>query len=166
MGLRGFDYECYRQARRANYRGTFRALLSSRTQNVDSIVGPDYRSRPVVNTNVRRTALISRAQTGLGVSLGDRQDWGHHLGTDRTGGITWGLTGLGVSPGDRQDWEHHLGTDRAGGVIWGQTGLGASSGDRQGWGYHLRTDKTGVTPGDRDGYADSFLVFTVKQSNH
>ena len=53
MGLRGFDYECYRQARRANYRGTFRALLSSRTQNLDSIVGPDFRALPVVNMNVR-----------------------------------------------------------------------------------------------------------------
>lgn len=37
-GIRGADYSCYREARRAGLRGTFRAFLSSRTQNLDSIV--------------------------------------------------------------------------------------------------------------------------------
>ncbi|XP_037078278.1 collagen alpha-1(I) chain-like isoform X2 [Pollicipes pollicipes] len=49
MGLRGFDYECYRQARRSNLHSTFRALLSSRTQNLDSIVRTEDRTLPVVN---------------------------------------------------------------------------------------------------------------------
>lgn len=37
-GLRGADYSCYREARRGGLRGTFRAFLSSRSQNLDSIV--------------------------------------------------------------------------------------------------------------------------------
>ncbi|XP_049809823.1 collagen alpha-1(XV) chain-like [Schistocerca nitens] len=49
-GIRGADNACYRQARRAGFRGTFRALLASRVQNADSIVRPADRSLPVVNT--------------------------------------------------------------------------------------------------------------------
>lgn len=49
-GIRGADYECHRQARRAGMRGTYRAFLSSNTQNLDSII---YYSRdrqiPIVN---------------------------------------------------------------------------------------------------------------------
>lgn len=52
MGLRGFDYECYRQSRRSSYRGTFRAMLASRTQNIDSIVRTSDRDLPVVNIKV------------------------------------------------------------------------------------------------------------------
>lgn len=48
-GLRGADYACYREARRAGLRGTFRAFLSSRVQNVDSIVRAIDRELPVVN---------------------------------------------------------------------------------------------------------------------
>uniref|UniRef100_A0A0C9RAM2 Col15a1_0 protein n=1 Tax=Fopius arisanus TaxID=64838 RepID=A0A0C9RAM2_9HYME len=48
-GVRGADYACYRQARRAGLRGTFRAFLSSRVQNVDSIVRLDDRDLPIVN---------------------------------------------------------------------------------------------------------------------
>ena len=51
-GIRGSDYSCYRQARRAGLRGTFRALLSSRVQNLDSIVRFSDRDYPVVNTKV------------------------------------------------------------------------------------------------------------------
>lgn len=52
-GVRGADYACYRQARRANLRGTFRAFLSSRVQNLDSIVRYKDRDLPVVNIKVR-----------------------------------------------------------------------------------------------------------------
>ncbi|KAK0161818.1 hypothetical protein PV327_008230 [Microctonus hyperodae] len=48
-GLSGADYACYRQAKRAGLRGTFRAFLSSRVQNVDSIVRLGDRDLPIVN---------------------------------------------------------------------------------------------------------------------
>ncbi|XP_074035185.1 collagen XV/XVIII-type protein multiplexin isoform X2 [Leptinotarsa decemlineata] len=48
-GVRGADYACYREARRAGLRGTFRALLSSRVQNIDSIVRQADRILPVSN---------------------------------------------------------------------------------------------------------------------
>ncbi|XP_054285965.1 collagen alpha-1(XVIII) chain-like isoform X1 [Macrosteles quadrilineatus] len=48
-GQRGADYSCYRQARRAGLRGTFRAFLSSRIQNLDSIVRFTDWDLPVVN---------------------------------------------------------------------------------------------------------------------
>ncbi|KAJ8922445.1 hypothetical protein NQ315_004392, partial [Exocentrus adspersus] len=48
-GVRGADYACYREARRAGLRGTFRAFLSSRVQNVDSIVRQIDRKLPVSN---------------------------------------------------------------------------------------------------------------------
>lgn len=48
-GVRGADYYCYREARRAGLRGTFRAFLSSRVQNVDSIVRQADRKLPVSN---------------------------------------------------------------------------------------------------------------------
>lgn len=51
-GIRGADYACYRQARRAGLRGTFRAFLSSRVQNVDSIVRLGDRDLPIVNIKV------------------------------------------------------------------------------------------------------------------
>lgn len=51
-GIRGADYACYRQARRAGLKGTFRAFLSSRVQNVDSIVRLGDRDLPIVNIKV------------------------------------------------------------------------------------------------------------------
>lgn len=51
-GIRGADYACYRQAKRAGLRGTFRAFLSSRVQNVDSIVRLGDRDLPIVNIKV------------------------------------------------------------------------------------------------------------------
>ncbi|PVD38743.1 hypothetical protein C0Q70_01365 [Pomacea canaliculata] len=49
-GIRGADYQCHRQARASGMRGTYRAFLSSNTQNLDSIV---YYSRdrqiPIIN---------------------------------------------------------------------------------------------------------------------
>jgi hypothetical protein len=51
-GVRGADYSCYRESRRAGLRGTFRAFLSSRVQNLDSIVRFSDRELPVVNIKV------------------------------------------------------------------------------------------------------------------
>lgn len=51
-GVRGADHACYRQAQRANMRGTFRAFISSRVQDLDSIVRPADRNLPVINTRV------------------------------------------------------------------------------------------------------------------
>lgn len=52
-GIRGADDACYRQSKRAGFRGaTFRAFLSSRVQNVDSIVRFADRDLPVVNIKV------------------------------------------------------------------------------------------------------------------
>ncbi|KAI5645534.1 collagenase NC10 and endostatin domain-containing protein [Phthorimaea operculella] len=47
--LRRADFACYRQARRAGLRGTFRAFLTSRIQNLDSTVRYADRHLPVVN---------------------------------------------------------------------------------------------------------------------
>uniref|UniRef100_A0A1Y1L8H1 Thrombospondin-like N-terminal domain-containing protein n=2 Tax=Photinus pyralis TaxID=7054 RepID=A0A1Y1L8H1_PHOPY len=49
-GVRGADYSCYRESRRAGLRGTFRAFLSSRVQDVDAIVRPADRKLPVTNS--------------------------------------------------------------------------------------------------------------------
>lgn len=51
-GIRGADYECYRQSRRVNMRGTFRAFLASRVQNLDSIVRFKDSKLPIVNIKV------------------------------------------------------------------------------------------------------------------
>lgn len=52
-GQRGADYACYRQARRAGLTGTtFRAFITSRIQNLDSIVKSSDRDLPVVNIKV------------------------------------------------------------------------------------------------------------------
>lgn len=51
-GPRGADYACYKEARRAGLRGTFRAFLTSRVQNLDSIVKASDRELPVVNIKV------------------------------------------------------------------------------------------------------------------
>ncbi|CAK1586369.1 unnamed protein product [Parnassius mnemosyne] len=48
-GVRRADYACYRQARRAGLKGTFKALLTSRIQNLDSTVRYSDRHLPVVN---------------------------------------------------------------------------------------------------------------------
>ncbi|XP_023173333.2 collagen alpha-1(XV) chain isoform X2 [Drosophila hydei] len=50
QGIRGADFACYRQGRRAGLLGTFKAFLTSRVQNLDSIVRPADWELPVVNT--------------------------------------------------------------------------------------------------------------------
>lgn len=56
-GVRGADYACYRESRRSGLRGTFRAFLSSRSQNIDSIVRLADRKLPV--SNVRGEVLFN-----------------------------------------------------------------------------------------------------------
>lgn len=51
-GVQNADYSCYRQSRRAGLKGTFRAFLASRIQNIDSIVRYQDRDLPVVNMKV------------------------------------------------------------------------------------------------------------------
>ena len=51
-GIRGADHECHRQARRKNLRGTYRAFLSSETQNLRSIIYYSDRQLPIVNAKV------------------------------------------------------------------------------------------------------------------
>ncbi|XP_050311873.1 collagen alpha-1(XVIII) chain isoform X3 [Anthonomus grandis grandis] len=55
-GIRGSDYACYREAHRAGLKGTFRAFLSSRGQDVKSIVRQVDRVLPV--TNLRGEVLF------------------------------------------------------------------------------------------------------------
>lgn len=57
-GQRGVDYSCYMQARRAGLRGTFRAFVSSRVQNLDSIVRFSDRELPVVNIKVSVLTVV------------------------------------------------------------------------------------------------------------
>ena len=64
-GARGVDHQCYRQAREANIRGTFRAFLApsfsqsvsiveQSGRNLESIVRFRDRDLPVVNLKVRK----------------------------------------------------------------------------------------------------------------
>ncbi|XP_045117501.1 collagen alpha-1(XV) chain-like [Portunus trituberculatus] len=48
-GVTGVEYTCYGEAQRAGLSGTFRAFLTSRIQNLDSIVRRDDANLPVVN---------------------------------------------------------------------------------------------------------------------
>lgn len=49
-GIRGADYECHRQSKKANMIGSFRAFLSGRDQNLESIVKSKDAQLPLVNT--------------------------------------------------------------------------------------------------------------------
>ncbi|XP_048373641.1 collagen alpha-1(XVIII) chain-like [Sphaerodactylus townsendi] len=48
-GIRGADFQCYRQAQETQLYGTFRALLATPTQDLVSLVKRTDRDRPVVN---------------------------------------------------------------------------------------------------------------------
>lgn len=52
LGISGADYKCYRQAKQAGLSGTFRAFLSSRGQNLGSIVRSADQGLPIVNIKV------------------------------------------------------------------------------------------------------------------
>ena len=52
-GIRGADYQCFTQARAIGMKGTFRAFLSSKLQDLNSIVRRTDRGRlPIVNLKV------------------------------------------------------------------------------------------------------------------
>ncbi|KAM4622279.1 uncharacterized protein O3C94_020098 [Discoglossus pictus] len=55
-GIRGADLQCYRQALEISLYGTFRAVLSSSTQSLSSIVKRTDRSLPVLNMRGDRIA--------------------------------------------------------------------------------------------------------------
>jgi len=53
-GIRGADFQCFQQARQVGLAGTFRAFLSSRLQDLYSIVRrADRTAVPIVNLRVR-----------------------------------------------------------------------------------------------------------------
>lgn len=53
-GIRGADFQCFQQARAVGLAGTFRAFLSSRLQDLYSIVRrSDRTGLPIVNLKVR-----------------------------------------------------------------------------------------------------------------
>lgn len=57
-GIRGADFQCFQQARAAGLPGTFRAFLSSRLQDLYSVVRrADRTGVPIVNLRVSAAAL-------------------------------------------------------------------------------------------------------------
>lgn len=57
-GIRGADFQCFQQARQVGLAGTFRAFLSSRLQDLYSIVRrADRATVPIVNLRVRPPPL-------------------------------------------------------------------------------------------------------------
>ncbi|KAG5682062.1 hypothetical protein PVAND_011447 [Polypedilum vanderplanki] len=57
QGLRNADLNCHRQARRSGLMGNFRAFLSTRIQNLDSLIKPEDRELPI--TNLRGDVLFN-----------------------------------------------------------------------------------------------------------
>lgn len=51
-GVSGADYKCYRQARKAKVAGTYRAVLTSRLQSIDSLVFYKDQDLTIVNSKV------------------------------------------------------------------------------------------------------------------
>ena len=52
VGVAGADHLCYKQARRARVSGTYRALLTSRLQTIESLVFEKDRDLSIVNSRV------------------------------------------------------------------------------------------------------------------
>lgn len=63
QGVSGADQLCYRQSRRAGLRGTFRAVLATRLQNMASLVHPRDRELPV--TNIKGEKLFDSWKAAL-----------------------------------------------------------------------------------------------------
>jgi hypothetical protein len=52
-GIRGADEKCYKQAKQVGKKGTYRAFLSTKTQDLASLVYHDIdKSVPIVNMKV------------------------------------------------------------------------------------------------------------------
>lgn len=70
-GIRGADFQCFQQARAAGLAGTFRAFLSSRLQDLYSIVRrADRATLPIVNLRVRARPNLGRARGSGGRRAG------------------------------------------------------------------------------------------------
>lgn len=66
-GIRGADFQCFQQARAVGLSGTFRAFLSSRLQDLHSIVRrADRVAVPIVNLKVS----LGMSQDGVGGASG------------------------------------------------------------------------------------------------
>ena len=57
-GIRGADFACFKESRRAGVRGTYRALLAGQNQDLDTIVHASHRSGVRV-VNLRDELLVS-----------------------------------------------------------------------------------------------------------
>lgn len=65
-GIRGADFQCFQQARAVGLSGTFRAFLSSRLQDLYSIVRrADRGSVPIVNLKVSGTCPEGSGQDSV-----------------------------------------------------------------------------------------------------
>lgn len=58
-GIAGADGHCYRHAVRSGVKGEFRAVLTSRLQDIESIVHTNYRDLPVTNSKVNMSNRFS-----------------------------------------------------------------------------------------------------------
>ena len=64
-GISGADNTCYREAKQAGMRGTYRAFLTSRVQNLDSIVHLQFdKSIPIVNIKVIHSGVCQNLAKG------------------------------------------------------------------------------------------------------
>lgn len=69
-GIRGADFLCFQQARAVGMKGTFRAFLSSKLQDLYSIVRKsDRETLPIVNIKVCSPLLHSRLSKQQGIRL-------------------------------------------------------------------------------------------------
>lgn len=76
-GIRGADLQCFQQARAAGLAGTFRAFLSSRLQDLYSIVRrADRTSVPIVNLRVRGAPRAAEGPGGWGRRRGQEMSLG------------------------------------------------------------------------------------------
>lgn len=67
-GIRGADFQCFQQARAVGLSGTFRAFLSSRLQDLYSIVRrADRGSVPIVNLKVSGTCPEGSGQESVSI---------------------------------------------------------------------------------------------------
>ena len=57
-GIAGADYACYEQAYEAGLKGTYRAFISDKMQNIKSVVQRKYQHLPVVNSKVNANSFV------------------------------------------------------------------------------------------------------------
>lgn len=60
QGIRGADYRCFTEAQAIGLKGTFRAFLSAKLQDLHSIVRKADRDRvPIVNLRVANSGFLT-----------------------------------------------------------------------------------------------------------